>query len=138
MPSIVMHVRRKDYVGFSSFGIPDVVLAATYYQRAAELARQKCGDGAEILIVSDDPSWCDRELKSLQPFSIGYCSQAIDFSLLSLFPIAVISNSTFSLAAACVGKGVESIIAPRYWFGHKVGEWYPPRIRAQDSRFTYV
>jgi hypothetical protein len=137
-PKIVMHVRRGDYVGYSSYGLSDVVLPAAYYEKAGQMARRHCGGNSEILIVSDDPDWCERELKSLRPFSTIFCSEAMDFTLLTLFPIVVVSNSTFSLAAACIGKNVEVVIGPTYWFGHQVGEWYPPRIEARDSRFTYV
>jgi len=137
-PSIVMHVRRGDYVGFSGFGLTDVVLPAAYYEKAGELARRRRGRNSEIVIVSDDPDWCERELVSLQPFSTIFSSEAVDFTLLSLFPIVVVSNSTFSLAAACIGKNVEMIVGPTYWFGHQVGEWYPPRIEARDPRFAYV
>jgi len=138
IPKIAMHVRRGDYVGFSSFGLSSVVLPAGYYEAAGATARRRCGPNSEILIISDDPDWCERELASLHPFSTIHCSEAVDFTLLSLFPIVVISNSTFSLAAACVGKNVEMVIGPTYWLGHQVGEWYPPRIAVTDRRFMYV
>lgn len=137
-PRAVMHVRRGDYVGYSAYGLDDVLLPTAYFQRAVAAAREYLGAGAEILIVTDDPAWCEQALAALQPFTVVSGSEAVDFALLSMFPVAILSNSTFSLAAACVGSDVERVIGPEFWFGHSVRQWYPPRIRAQDERFLYV
>jgi len=137
-PQAVMHVRRGDYIGFKTYGLDDVVLPVAYYERAVARARADLGAAAEILVVTDDAGWCARELASLQPFVVVSGSEAVDFALLSMFPVAILSNSTFSLAAACVGPAVKRVIGPEYWFGHKVKQWYPPRIRSSDERFVYV
>lgn len=137
-PGIVMHVRRRDYVGYSAYGLDDVLLPVAYFQRAAKTARASLGTGAEILLVTDDPVWCAQELAELQPFNVVSGPEAVDFALLSMFPIAILSNSTFSLAAACVGPDVKRVIGPKFWFGHSVKQWYPPLIGARDERFVYV
>jgi hypothetical protein len=137
-PKAVMHVRRGDYIGFKSYGLDDVVLPVAYFERAAAKAREQLGSEAEILVVTDDAVWCERELAGLKPFVVVSGSEAVDFALLSMFPVAILSNSTFSLAAACVGPAVERVIGPEYWFGHSVQQWYPPRIKASDERFVYV
>lgn len=137
-PRAVMHVRRGDYVGYSTYGLNDVLLPVAYFQRATATAREYLGAGAEILVVTDDPAWCTQALAALQPFTVVSGSEAVDFALLSMFPIAILSNSTFSLAAACVGPDVKRVIGPEFWFGHSVRQWYPPRIRTRDERFVYV
>lgn len=137
-PRAVMHVRRGDYVGYRAYGLDDVLLPLAYYQRAAVAARKYLGAGAEILIVTDDPAWCEQALATLQPFTVVSGSEAVDFALLTMFPIAILSNSTFSLAAACVGADIERVIGPKFWFGHSVTQWYPPHIRVRDKRFEYV
>jgi hypothetical protein len=137
-PAIVMHVRRGDYLGHSTYGLTEVVLTEDYFKRALKLARNHIGSNAEVLIVTDDQIWCNQFLSDMQPFTVVSSSEAVDFALLSMFRVAIISNSTFSLAAACVSKTVEHVFAPEYWFGHSVGEWYPPRVRVKDRRFTYV
>jgi hypothetical protein len=137
-PSAVMHVRRGDYVGYSAYGLNDVLLPVTYFQKAAAAARESLGSDAEILVVTDDSAWCEEALAALQPFTVVSGSEAVDFALLSMFPVAILSNSTFSLAAACIGPDVKRVIGPRFWFGHSVNQWYPPLIQAKDSRFTYV
>lgn len=137
-PDAVMHVRRGDYVGYRAYGLDNVLLPVAYFQRAAATAREYLGTGAEILVVTDDPAWCEQALAALQPFTVVSGSEAVDFALLSMFPVAILSNSTFSLAAACVGPDVKRVIGPEFWFGHTVKQWYPPRIRARDERFMYV
>jgi hypothetical protein len=138
LPRAVMHVRRGDYVGYKTYGLDDVLLPLSYYERAAARARDELGLDAEILVVTDDVAWCERELGGIAPFVAVSGSEAVDFALLSMFPTAILSNSTFSLAAACVGPLVTRIIGPEYWFGRSVQQWYPPKIRAIDERFVYV
>jgi hypothetical protein len=137
-PKAVMHVRRGDYLLYSYCGVRDVLLPVAYFQRAAAAAREYFGPDAELLVVTDDPSWCELALAEMQPFTVVSSSEAVDFALLSMFPVALLSNSTFSLAAACVGPDVERVIGPRYWLGHAVKQWYPPRIEARDKRFIYI
>jgi len=137
-PRAVMHVRRGDYVGYTAYGLDAVLLPVEYFERAAASAREYLGSEAEILVVTDDPAWCEEALAALQPFTVVSGSEAVDFALLAMFPVAILSNSTFSLAAACVGPDVERVIGPEFWFGHAVNQWYPPRIQARDTRFVYV
>jgi len=138
LPRAVMHVRRGDYVGYSAYGLDDVLLPVAYYKKAVAIAREYLGTDAEILVVTDDPAWCKEVLEALHPFTVVSGTEAVDFALLSMFPVAILSNSTFSLAASCVGPEVERIIGPEFWFGHAVKQWYPPQIRARDARFVYV
>jgi hypothetical protein len=137
-PQIVMHVRRGDYLQFKPYGLSDVALPAAYYLRAAAEARRGLTGVQSVLVVSDDAAWCRQELTALDDFSIVNDSEAIDFSILTLFALVVIANSTFSLAAACVGPEVRRVIAPAYWWGHGVARWLPPCIRSDDPRFTYI
>ena len=137
-PQIVLHVRRGDYRHFTPYGLTDVVLPASYYLSAAAEARRGLGGVQSVLVVSDDADWCRQELTALGDFSVLNNSEAIDFSILTLFPVIVIANSTFSLAAACVSPQTHRVIAPAYWWGHSVARWLPPYIRSDDARFTYV
>jgi hypothetical protein len=137
IPEIVMHVRRGDYLYYRQYGL-DVVLSAEYFCRAAAAGRAFVGADSPLLIVTDDPAWCQRELTDIQPFTVMSSSEAADFALLTMFPVAILSNSSFSLAAACIGPGVQRVIGPQFWFGHSVGLWYPPCIRSRDDRFVYV
>jgi len=137
-PGAVMHVRRGDYVGYTAYGLDDLLLPVEYFHRAALAARRHMGEAAEILVVTDDPLWCEKELTGLKPFTVVSGSEAVDFALLSMFPVSILSNSTFSLAAACVGPDVKKIIGPEFWFGHAVRQWYPPHIQSRDERFEYV
>lgn len=137
-PQIVMHVRRSDYLHFKPHGVNDVTLPASYYLGAAAEARRGLSGVQSVLVVSDDSDWCREELTALGDFCVVSNSEAIDFSILTLFPRVVISNSTFSLAAACVSPQMRRTIAPTYWWGHTIAHWLPPRIRSNDARFIYV
>lgn len=137
-PQIVLHVRRGDYLHFKPYGLTDVVLPASYYLRAAAEARRGLVGVQSVLVVSDDADWCRQELTSLGEFSVLNNSEAIDFSILTLFPVIVIANSTFSLTAACVSPQMRRVISPAYWWGHSVAHWMPSYIRSDDPRFTYV
>jgi len=137
-PGAVLHVRRGDYVGWSSYGLSSVLLPDAYFARAIGAAREHLGPDAQLLVVSDDTQWCQRELARFGPLTVVSVNEAIDFVLLTMFPVVILSNSTFSLAAACIGRGVELIIGPEYWFGHAVRRWLPFHIRSSDPRFRYV
>jgi len=133
-----MHVRRSDYLQFKPYGLRDVALPVAYYLRAAAEARRGLSGVRSVLVVTDDAAWCRQELAALGDFSVVSHSEAIDFSILTLFALVVIANSTFSLAAACVGPEVQRVVAPAYWLGHRVACWLPTCIRSDDPRFTYI
>jgi hypothetical protein len=42
------------------------------------------------------------------------------------------------LAAALMLRNPKVVIAPRYWIGFRVGEWYPPRIHFKHPKLTYL
>ena len=137
-PSAVLHVRRTDYLHFRPYGLPDVTLPAAYYVRAASRLRTRLGAQAVLLIVTDDAGWCQTELAALQPFHIMSGNEEVDFAALTLFPSIVVSNSSFSLAAACLSRDAREVIAPEYWFGARIGQWFPPQLRSADPRFVYL
>jgi hypothetical protein len=137
-PQIVMHVRRTDYLHFRPFGLDDVTLPTAYFEKAAAQMRITHGTHAPLLIVTDDKPWCLESLDGLKPFHLLSSSEALDFAALTMFESAVISNSTYSLAAACMGPTVQRVIAPHGWFGHRVGRWLPHAICSSDQRFTYI
>ncbi len=137
-PQFAMHVRRTDYLQFEIYGLSDVVLPAEYFLRAAKYIRDRFAFPGPALVVTDDPEWCAATLAEIGPYYVLHESEQIDFAALTMFPCLVISNSSFSLAAACMATQVEHVIAPKYWFGHRVGKWYPPYIESTDPRFIYL
>jgi hypothetical protein len=50
----------------------------------------------------------------------------------------VISNSTFSLAAALLMYRAEIIVGPRHWLGFRSAEWLPPGIEFSNARIRYI
>ena len=137
-PAIAMHVRRSDFLRFRPFGLSDVTLPAAYFEKAAAHLRIAHGPHAPLLIVTDDKPWCLATLGGLRPFHLMSSTEALDFAALTMFESVVVSKSTFSLAAACIGPQVRQAIAPCYWFGVRVGRWHPSMMQTSDPRFTYL
>jgi len=120
--SIAAHVRRGDYL------VPHgkYLNSADYYNKSAEyILRSKTLKDPLITIFSDDPKWCETELKSLagQPtevFDEKLDSDAEELILMSLYGNNVISNSTFSWWAAYLNPHPDKVVVmPRNWFTEK-------------------
>ena len=62
----------------------------------------------------------------------------VDFAIMAECAGGILSNSTFSLAAALFVRDPEIVLGPEYWFGFRVGHWLPPRIRFGDPRIEYL
>jgi hypothetical protein len=65
-------------------------------------------------------------------------SPALDFAIMTECGSGVLSNSSFSLAAAFMMTSPDLVIAPRYWFGFRVGQWFPPRIQAIHEKLLFL
>ena len=95
--SIALHVRRGDYVKLQAlYNVLDV----NYYIRALDLVKTRIDN---IIIVSDDISWCKEHLESRLPHKLVYSpfqDHLQDFVLLHLARTLVIANSSFSWWAA--------------------------------------
>ena len=64
--SIALHVRRGDYVKLQAlYNVLDV----NYYIRALDLVKTRIDN---IIIVSDDISWCKEHLESRLPHKLVY------------------------------------------------------------------
>lgn len=135
---IVVHVRRGDYINFSSYGVSGIALKTDYYLNAINYLRSVTAQDNVVYVVTDDVLWCKNNLSILGNIYFLSVSEKVDFAILSLFKYVVISNSTFSLSASCVSELAQVIVAPKFWFGHEVGRWYPPRIQSDDNRFIYI
>ena len=135
--SIAVHVRRGDYL------IPHgkYLNGADYYNKGVErILKDKSLKDPQITIFSDDPKWCETELKSLagQPtevFDEKLDSDTEELMLMSLYGNNIISNSTFSWWAAYLNPHPDkTVVMPVNWFtekerngryleGMKVPEW---------------
>jgi hypothetical protein len=131
-----MHVRRGDYLGYTIYGISDLVLPAEFFHRALdELRARKSFD--LLLVVTNDPAWARAEFAGVPEAVVISSDPRMDFALMAACEGGIISNSTFSLTAALFMTRPQLVIAPEYWFGFRVREWLPPRIRFEHPHIVY-
>ena len=136
-----LHVRRGDYVGFSSHGVSNLMLPTEFFR--AGIARIRAGTpagtpGRLLIVVTDDARWAESELADIPGKRIVSSSPWLDFAVMAECESGIVSNSTFSLAAALFMREPVIVIAPRYWFGFRQQQWLPPRIRFEHARIEYL
>ena len=134
---IFVHVRRGDYLGYGSYGLTNFSLPAEYYRRAMQALSEQF-ERVHFVFVTDDAPWVADTFNDVINKSIASFSAKMDFAIMAACRSGVLSNSTFSLAAAFMLDSPETVIAPRYWFGFRVGEWYPPRIQVMHDKVNYI
>ena len=115
--SVSMHVRRGDYVNSTfmySHG-PDM------YEKAIEIITREIGD-VRIFVFSDEPDWCEANLRFDYPMMVVRHDDGLDHSLedlrlMSLCDHHVVANSSFGWWGAWLDPRVEKIVvAPKRWF----------------------
>jgi len=132
-----LHVRRGDYLGYSSHGVSDLTLPAEFFRRAIEELRQRA-DFDLLALVTDDPQWARAEFASVANSVVISADPRTDFAVMAECAGGIVSNSTFSLAAALFMRNPALVIAPEYWFGFRVNRWLPPKIRFEHPRIAYL
>lgn len=132
-----VHVRRGDYKTFHTHGLSDLALPREFYIRAIQELESRIGR-THLVFVTDDPDWVEEQFREVVDKSIASFDAVTDFAVMTECGSAILSNSTFSLAAALLMNRPEIVIGPRFWFGFRVGQWVPSRIRVQDERFVYA
>ena len=132
-----VHVRRGDYLGFQTYGLSDLSLPVTYYRTAIKELECRIGR-RHLAFVTDDPGWVEENFRDIPDKSIASFDPAMDFAIMAECGGGILSNSTFSLAAAFLLDAPEIVIAPRFWFGYRPGKWLPPRIEVEHEKLIYV
>lgn len=136
---VFVHVRRTDYLTHVDYGLDSLALPDRYYRSAIQRVEQHLdGIGIHWVFVTDDPSWVADNFKDIENKSIASFDAEADFAIMAECGAGIVSNSTFSLAAALLLKAPAIVIAPEHWNGFRVQRWYPPRIRFQHPFLVYV
>lgn len=126
-PTIVVHVRRTDYLTFGGdhVGGINLTLPETYYHKAlAELPTAECN----ILFLSDDIAFVKQQFQFPNAIFAEKNSEIVDFQLLMQADYLVLANSSFSWWGAYLNKVAKKVIAPKYWLGIKINKEYPVGI----------
>lgn len=134
---VFVHVRRGDYLGFTAYGLGDLELSVDFYRRAISLVKQKFGN-IHLVFVTDDALWVAEHFSDAAIKSIASFSPEMDFAIMTECRGGVVSNSTFSLAAAFMMSNPDLVVGPEYWFGFRVSSWYPPEIRCPHEKLLYL
>ena len=110
--TVSIHVRRGDYVHLPNH-YP--IQSVEYYQRAYEIIGDK---NINVVIVSDDISWCKENLSFNNTHFIENETNITDLYIMSLCKHNIMSNSTFSWWGAWLNNNPnKKVIQPSNWFG---------------------
>lgn len=124
---VFIHVRGSDFeeitVGGGSVRLPD-----HYYMKAVKLLPEP-EEGLCYIIVGDDPRHAANLFKDLGPKYISNLSASEDLALMSLCDGGVLSNSTFAWWGAFFCRSRLGCVAPKYWWGWRIGKWIPSDLR---------
>ncbi|GGM87202.1 alpha-1,2-fucosyltransferase [Dyadobacter beijingensis] len=128
--TVVVHIRRTDYL---SYGKRDISLPVEYFQK--QLASVDNLDAYQVFFVSDDMEFVKKAFPARDNFFFVSNAEIIDFQLIMHADIAIISNSTFAWWAAYICKKKNHVIAPKNWFGFRIGREHPKGI--MTDRFEW-
>lgn len=128
--TVVVHIRRTDYL---SYGKRDISLPIDYFKR--QLASIDDLDAYKVFFVSDDMEFVKKEFPQKENFIFSSNSEIMDFQLIQHADVAIISNSTFAWWAAYFCPKKNFVIAPKNWFGFRIGREHPRGI--MTDRFVW-
>jgi hypothetical protein len=126
--SVSVHVRRGDYVG-STFMY---ALDRQHYERAIGIIAREVGS-VSIFVFSDEPDWCEANLRFDHPTAVVRYEDGADHSLddlrlMSTCDHHVVANSSFSWWGAWLNpQPGKIVVAPRRWFSS-------PELRSEERR----
>lgn len=132
--SIALHVRAGDYRVWPSKEHPAILGIDWYVSEVARLRR--LSPDLQVLAFGNEPEFTAEVLKQI-PNSINVAEHfatdyQMDFCILSFCRFGIISASTFSLWSRFFAHKHNSdsiTIAPKYWAGHALKEWYPRNFK---------
>jgi hypothetical protein len=134
---VFVHVRRGDLLNYRTYGQQNIALPESYYRNAiGEFTRRV--SRPHFVFVTDDADWVAERFRDVHSKSVLSLSTELDFVIMTACQGGILSNSTFSLAAALLSANPALMLAPLYWFGFRVSEWLPPRIRIHHPSLVYL
>jgi len=125
-PTILVHVRRTDYLTFgggdTGFGL---ALPASYYRAALAALDTR---GKNVVFVGDDVLWARENVGVENATYLVDSSEIVDLQLLMQADELVISNSTFAWWGAYLNERAERVMSPLHWLGFKTGREHPAGV----------
>jgi hypothetical protein len=125
-----VHIRRGDYVLWPSTKYPAILPVEWYEDQIARI--REIDSAAYFLIFSDDLPYIEG-LFSHKPWAkILAGDMSSDFSLMTrCHGGGILSPSSYAWWAAQIARQTNPnayYVAPLYWGGHRLGQWYPAHI----------
>ncbi|MBE9463125.1 alpha-1,2-fucosyltransferase [Dyadobacter subterraneus] len=128
--TVVVHIRRTDYL---SYGKRDISLPIEYFKK--QLNSIENLNNYKVFFVSDDMDFVRKEFPEKDNYIFSSNSEILDFQLIHNADVAIISNSTFAWWAAYLCPKKNTVIAPKNWFGFRIGREHP--IGIMTDRFIW-
>lgn len=142
-----VHVRRGDYISWPSPEKPSI-LGIKWYIKAIKLLIRETGCST-IILLGDDPFYLTDLMDVICMVGINNVSiyissnnRVVDLGIMSLCSHGILSASTFAWWGAFFSRtcftqsSTPMYIAPTYWAGHRMMEWYPKGF--QFDWITYL
>jgi Glycosyl transferase family 11 len=124
-----VHLRRGDYLNYPDPAAP-AALTREWTLAALAEARRRVPD-ARWVVCSDDVAYA-RELFAGDDALFCERGECGDLAVMSVCRGGILSPSSYSWWAAWLARqrllaqGAQGLFfAPRYWIGHRRGQWYP-------------
>lgn len=136
---IFVHIRRGDYVRWPSQETP-AILSASYYLKCIDIIRLEILNPF-FIFVSDDPFYVQECFSEVKDSYISKQNDTEDFALMTLCKSGILSASSFSWWAAYLSQlqnRSKLFLAPRFWAGHRSGQWFPQFIEADFLSYVDV
>ncbi|TKB97895.1 alpha-1,2-fucosyltransferase [Pedobacter cryophilus] len=127
--TVVVHIRRTDYMNYGERRKRDISLPLDYFKKC--LANIKDLDSYKVIFVSDDVEKVKEVFPQQPNYIFSNNSEIIDFQIIQNADISIISNSTFAWWAAYLSPKNNTVYAPKYWFGFNLGREHPKGIMTE-------
>ena len=120
-----VHIRRGDYLHWPSISEP-AALPDSWFSGAMKDV-EKAFPGVKFLILSDEPSHCQKVFGHRANCTVMSLDEASTLLLMSTCDAGILSPSTFSFWGALLAsqKDGKRFIAPEFWLGWRGDSWYP-------------
>ncbi|MEO5909269.1 MAG: alpha-1,2-fucosyltransferase [Pelobium sp.] len=125
--TVVVHIRRTDYMSYGERRKRDISLPLAYFKTRLDAIDDL--DKYKVIFVSDDTAKVKEVFPEKDNFIFSNNSEIMDFQLIQNADISIISNSTFAWWAAYLNPKKDRIVyAPKDWFGFRLGREHPKGI----------
>jgi hypothetical protein len=138
-PRIFVHIRRGDYAAWPSAAEP-AILPDGWYHAAMDELRARLSDPFFVLFTDDAP-YVGRAFAHVADAAVAQADIGTEFAAMCACDGGILSASSFSWWPAYFinqRSARAPLIAPRFWAGHRRGQWYPPAIETPYLEYRTV